>query len=71
MSVRRGEHTTRVSDTRLYDVLGVGSDASEDEIRKAYRKGAMRNHPDKNVGDADAEARFQASRRRTRRCRTL
>ena len=49
-----------VMDSRLYDVLGVAADCSDEEIRKAYRKGAMKNHPDKNAGDADAAARFQA-----------
>ena len=42
----------------LYDVLGVSRDASSAEITKAYRKQALLNHPDKNIGDADAERRF-------------
>ncbi|MCL2126226.1 MAG: molecular chaperone DnaJ [Oscillospiraceae bacterium] len=43
----------------FYEVLGLGKDASEEEIKKAFRQQAKKNHPDVNPGDKGAEARFK------------
>ncbi len=42
-----------------YEVLGVGRDADEDGLKRAYRKLAMQWHPDRNQGNKEAEARFK------------
>ncbi len=46
----------------LYVVLGVPRDASDDDIKQAYRRGVFADHPDRNPGDREAEARFHACR---------
>ena len=45
--------------TNPYQTLGVAPDASQDDIRKAYRKAAKESHPDLNPGKPEAEARFK------------
>ena len=43
----------------FYDILGVQKNASDDEIKKSYRKLAMKYHPDRNKDDKEAERKFK------------
>ncbi|MBS3800195.1 MAG: molecular chaperone DnaJ, partial [Thioalkalivibrio sp.] len=51
-----------MSQRDYYEVLGVPKDASATDIKKAFRRLAMKYHPDRNPGDAEAEARFKEAR---------
>jgi len=42
-----------------YEILGVGREASAEDIQRAYRKLAMKHHPDRNPGDQEAESKFK------------
>ncbi|KAK5993637.1 hypothetical protein PT974_07072 [Cladobotryum mycophilum] len=48
-----------VKETKLYDTLSVKSDATQDEIKKAYRKAALKHHPDKNKDNPNAAEKFK------------
>jgi molecular chaperone DnaJ len=43
----------------FYEVLGIAREASCEDVRKAYRQAALKNHPDRNPGDQTAETRFK------------
>src|SRR5712664_4364030 len=51
--------TANVTKVDYYDVLSVSRDASDSELKTAYRKLAMQYHPDRNPGDAASEEKFK------------
>lgn len=48
-----------VAETKLYDALSVKPGATQDEIKKAYRKAALKHHPDKNKDNPQAAEKFK------------
>src|ERR1700722_19737907 len=50
---------TMSSKRDYYEVLSVSKDVSADELRKAYKREALKHHPDRNPGNAEAEALFK------------
>lgn len=56
------EINTLMSKRDYYETLGVTKNASEDELKKAYRRMAMKYHPDRNPGDQESENRFKEAK---------
>ena len=54
-----GPDGEKIVDMRYYELLSIPGNATSLEIKKAYRLNAIKFHPDKNVGDPTAQAKFQ------------
>lgn len=54
-----------VAETKLYDALSVKPEATQDEIKKAYRKAALKHHPDKNKDNPSSAEKFKGTLPRT------
>jgi DnaJ family protein B protein 4 len=54
-----------VAETKLYDALGIKPEATQDEIKKAYRKAALKHHPDKNKDNPQSAEKFKGILPRT------
>lgn len=50
-----------VAETKLYNALSIKPDASQDDIKKAYRKAALKYHPDKNKDNPQAAEKFKGT----------
>jgi len=50
-----------VAETKLYDALAIKPDATQDEIKKGYRKAALKWHPDKNKDNPNASEKFKGN----------
>src|SRR5688572_3387355 len=52
----------RMAKRDYYEILGVARDAAEADVKKAYRRLAMKHHPDRNPGQPEAEAQFKEAK---------